>query len=1000
MKLKELSVSVALCASLLITGARAGAAQEVQPLDPEWLRQMYEEGWHKLQEGVLQRDTGGGRLETFSYGDEGLSWVAQSLENRSRLLENRYAASPSTELAGTIDRLRDEIARLNVLAQDAPSAESFNGEALESCSPSYGGSATAQPLPHTPGVTAQASAYFHSACGELGDTYAYAYAHVTLGATGTSTTQDDLKNAGVWLDSSATVSLQGSKGCESRAQAMVTSDELSISYMTPEATSFSCPPPWAAAYPPDTQMGMVSEIPAGPRPAYLMPVTENTNPSFGTQITRITDQVAFGYPSTTTVIRHHYSKTQPWNADGTRIMLSSKSHPLLDGNDYHIVRPTNIFSASSRWSHKDPNKLFHAAGDKIEQMTIDSLTNSETATALRSFPGYSDLSIGNSEGNLSIDDRVVALMGRKTTGPNGLNDLYVIIYDIPNDAVLSETRFDNKFSTAADRIDWVSVSQSGNYVVFNWVPNGTARDQGVEVHQVVNGALVFQRQLSPIAAHGDLGYDSFGNEVYVQSDFDDAANLGVSVSSFRLDNGARVTQLLQGGPNGTDLQAHHVSCRNYKRPGWAYISTQDQKANLARNSKEVLAVKLDGSLTVERFGWTHNQYFNYDSETHLVPSPDGTKIMFASNWDGTSSADPVYSYVAEWPQPPTVNGLLKENFEDGLANGWTSVGGTWSIVPDSTMGNQALRQSSTTAGAFSVSTPNFIGGPDYAVQTRIKINVFGSNGSVQLHARYTDPGNYYYLLANASSPNPEVQLKKKYQGVTTTLQIVPFAISSGAWNTLRLQVDGGSIKGYVNGNLLINVTDTDLTSGSVRLGGNNVDVKFDDVVVSMADDFEDSNANGWITSNGTWFVMADGSSVLTQSDPAAAQFTAYRGSPTWTNYGIEARIKVMTFGSSGSAALRARFTDTSNNYYLLVNGTQAVLKKKKNGVTTTLSTQPFVVNLGTWYKVRLVATGANIEGWIDGIRVISVVDRDPLPGGFAVLSGHNVDVRFDDVIVE
>src|SRR4028118_1000860 len=535
-KLKVLSVSVALCVSLLMAVARAGAAQEVQPLDPEWLRQMYEEGWHKLQEGVLQRDTGGGQIETFSYGDEGLSWVAQSLEKRSRLLENRYAASPSDELAATIDRLRDEIARLNVLAQDAPSSEAFDGEALESCSPSYGGTAVARPLPHTPGVTAQASAYFHSDCGQLGDTYAYAYARVTIGSNGTSTTQDDFKNAETWVDSSATVSLQGSKGCESRAQATVTSDELSISYMTPEATNFSCPPPWAAAYPPDTQMGMVSEIPAGPRPAYLMPVAETTNPSFGTQITRITDQAAFG--SSSNVIRHHYSKSQPWNADGSLIMLTSRHQPLLDGNDYRIARSNGIFSPQiSRWSHKDPYKVFEPWADTFYAVTINPVDNTLTETVLRTFPGYSELSIGYGEGNLSLDDRLVALMGRKTTGPNGLNDLYVIIYDIENDAILAESRFDNKFNTSdkGTRIDWVSVSPSGKYVVFLWTPNGTARDQGVEVYQVVNGVLTFQRQLTSVQYHGDIGYDSFGNEVYVQSDADYVENPGVGLSSFRLD---------------------------------------------------------------------------------------------------------------------------------------------------------------------------------------------------------------------------------------------------------------------------------------------------------------------------------------------------------------------------------------------------------------------------------------------------------------------------------
>jgi hypothetical protein len=343
---------------------------------------------------------------------------------------------------------------------------------------------------------------------------------------------------------------------------------------------------------------------------------------------------------------------------------------------------------------------------------------------------------------------------------------------------------------------------------------------------------------------------------------------------------------------------------------------------------------------------------------------------------------------------------LKENFEDGIANGWTPSGGTWSIVPDTAMGNQALRQSSTSAGAFSVSVPEFAGTTDYALQVRTKVNAFGSNGSVQMFARYTDPGNYYYMLANGAQPTPQVQLKKKYLGVTTTLQIVSFTMDPGVWHALRLQVDGTSIKGYIDDSLVVSATDPDLTSGQPRLAGNNVDVKFDDVVVSLADGFQDGNANGWLTSGGTWSVMTDGSSVLTQSDSAAPQFYAYRGSPNWTNYGIESRMKVLTFGSSGSAMLRTRFTDANNYYYLLLNGTQVILKKKDGGLTTTLSNQPFTANPGTWYKVKLVANGANLEAWIDGIRVISVIDSAPLANGFAALAGHNVDVRFDDVVVE
>lgn len=243
MKLKLSSLSVLLCLSMIITSFGIGNAQEVQPLESEWLRQMYQEGWRKVQKGVLQRDTGGGQLETLSYGAEGLQRVVKGYEEQASFLEQRYQASPSSDLSKEIGQLRAEIERLKGELQAAPSADSFNGEALQTCSISYGGDAYAGPNSRSQGVTATASAYFHNDCGYQGDTFATAYAHAIAGTVETTAVRSDPKNSGAWIDSYASVSASGSTACESSAQGSATIGALSIYYQTPYRQNFSCPPP-------------------------------------------------------------------------------------------------------------------------------------------------------------------------------------------------------------------------------------------------------------------------------------------------------------------------------------------------------------------------------------------------------------------------------------------------------------------------------------------------------------------------------------------------------------------------------------------------------------------------------------------------------------------------------------------------------------------------------------------------------------------------------------
>lgn len=243
MKLRSLFVVLSFCLFTMILGARAGSAQQVQPLEPEWLQQMYTEGWEKVQEGVLRRDTGGGEFETFGYGAEGLQWVIEGYARDLAFLEERYNEAPSEDLAGLIEKVQGEIDELSENSNAAPSAEAFDGSAMVECTEvAYGGEASAGPTESPRGVTATAAAYFHTNCaGYTGDTFAVAYAEATEGTVHTVKTQDDPKQ-GAWIDSSATASAPGSTGCYSWAQASVTMNGNSV-FQTPLKENYTCPLP-------------------------------------------------------------------------------------------------------------------------------------------------------------------------------------------------------------------------------------------------------------------------------------------------------------------------------------------------------------------------------------------------------------------------------------------------------------------------------------------------------------------------------------------------------------------------------------------------------------------------------------------------------------------------------------------------------------------------------------------------------------------------------------
>jgi hypothetical protein len=100
-----------------------------------------------------------------------------------------------------------------------------------------------------------------------------------------------------------------------------------------------------------------------------------------------------------------------------------------------------------------------------------------------------------------------------------------------------------------------------------------------------------------------------------------------------------------------EAASFHVSARNVDRPGWVYVTFRPGSGK--RFGDEIVAVKLDGGRSVERLAHTHSDADQlYRAEPHAVPSRDGKRVVFASNWSSNAKGAPgprneIKDYVIE-----------------------------------------------------------------------------------------------------------------------------------------------------------------------------------------------------------------------------------------------------------------------------------------------------------------------------------------------------------------
>ncbi len=441
----------------------------------------------------------------------------------------------------------------------------------------------------------------------------------------------------VWSSSSPAVASVSSAGVVTALAAGTTSIMATSEGKSGSAAMTVTAP---SAPPPPSSCSLVSDLNTHPtssfsKPGYLQSATE---PDFGTSFMRITGDpgtaigngVSGSWPS---VARLYYAKDQPWSADGKLFMVAEMNGAVGPGGQLFLDGDT--FQPLFSRSHPGPEARWHPTLADVMIYVMDNgsighwnaRTNSSTLKYTTS--AYRGALMGPWEGNPSGDGRYVAVTATR------VSDGRLVVYVVDIAAGTKGTDLDvlaQGITTESD-LDWASVSQGGGYVVLFGRINGAV--QTIKVYNRATMSLVAYYGDHPFG-HFDLGIDAAGNEV---------AFGGASGGSYskrfimrRLDNG-QVTPLTP-----TTSWDWHSSTRAYRRPGWGLAVTNDATGSIF--DKEIYWVKLDASGTVQRLGRHRTNLSDYNSSPFAVPSPDGKRVAFGSNW-GSSTARPVQTYVID-----------------------------------------------------------------------------------------------------------------------------------------------------------------------------------------------------------------------------------------------------------------------------------------------------------------------------------------------------------------
>ena len=385
---------------------------------------------------------------------------------------------------------------------------------------------------------------------------------------------------------------------------------------------------------------------------------------FRTKLTRVTQQ---------TGLRHEYARYDPFNRNQSRIVLI---HPESgDIRAYRTAtvpydRKANLLKTldmeQPRWDPNDADVLWGfkdhqilAVNFRTNQTTVvKDFTKDPTIAPILKAEGDLYRITTRDEGEASRDMRFWALFLQGSTQEYRLR--YIFTWDRRTDRVLGLYKLSKE-----EEVDWVGMSWLGNWVLIGADP-GKGRINGL---MMADKALTKFHKLDHATAHSDVGLDAQGNEVIVmqnpRTDHIDLIPIDRKTrpvrdadDAYAGTNRTRLVQLFYSDESPLGFGSGiHVSCNV---PGWCVISTYTEPKVKEQNwlDRTIVLARLDprrpAVYYLAKVRGTRGAYWE---ETHATIANDGSKVLWATNWNqdvGKESA-----FLMQLDMPPNWQAHLK-----------------------------------------------------------------------------------------------------------------------------------------------------------------------------------------------------------------------------------------------------------------------------------------------------------------------------------------------------
>ena len=369
------------------------------------------------------------------------------------------------------------------------------------------------------------------------------------------------------------------------------------------------------------------------------------DPTFGTKITRISDQKVDGlrflakreYGS---LMHPAYPKHNYDNADGSCLLFygSLKSGKVLyDTKSLKLVKSLNTKAVNwnqpvePRWDAHHPDILYYhrKPPTALSRYNIRTDKFGVIHDFSKDFPGATCITMLE-EGDCSYDSRYFAFLLRSPRGSNKWAHKNVFCYDRIEDRIVGKIELPIPGFENQGGGNWVGMSPSGKYVLLGTAPM-LVYDRGFKNPPV---------KLSHGGGwHCDVGLDDEGREVIFYLGGHTFSPGGQSNGCYAMcDLETGTETVLTGKIGNSDTIGMHFDCSCIFTPGWGLVSTYHSAHPEQTHWTECsiylveLTRRKNPPPRIWRICHTHVNRGSYNDDPFATFDRFGAKIFFGSNW--------------------------------------------------------------------------------------------------------------------------------------------------------------------------------------------------------------------------------------------------------------------------------------------------------------------------------------------------------------------------------